>query len=81
MLVAELVNHVGEWPGPAEVRGLLCTRYDAADRIDAYCNLPGYRAADCEARSLTEHEQHKAQERSSGSVGYLSGQGMIRLLQ
>lgn len=68
-LVAELVNHVGEWPGPAEVRGLLCTRYDAADGIDAYCNLPGYRAEDGERRSLDEHEAHKTQERIDGFVG------------
>jgi hypothetical protein len=62
-LVAELVNHIGEWPGPAEVRGLLCTRYSAADGIDQWCNLPGYRAADYEARYLEQHEQCKAQER------------------
>ena len=67
-LVGELVNHVGEWPGPAEVRGLLCTRYDAADGIDGWCNLPGYRAEDYESRHLAEHDQRKTQERIGGSV-------------
>lgn len=51
-LVAECVNHVERWPGPAELRGLLCTRFDAADGVDAYCNLPGYTAAEMEARHI-----------------------------
>ena len=36
-LVAELVNQVNKWPGPAEVRGLLCTRFDPADGVDRWC--------------------------------------------
>jgi hypothetical protein len=67
-LVAELVNHVGYWPGPADVRGLLCNRYDPADRIEAWCSIPGYRAEDHEARHVAEHEQRKAQERADGWV-------------
>lgn len=59
-LVDECVNHVGKWPGPAELRGLLCTRYDAADDIDAYCNLPGYTPAEMEARHIEQHEALKA---------------------
>lgn len=59
-LVAECVNHVPQWPGPAELRGLLCTRFDAADGIDAYCNLPGYTAAEMESRHIEKHEQLKA---------------------
>lgn len=59
-LVAECVNRVGRWPGPAELRGLLCTRFDAADGIDGYCNLPGYTAAEMEARHIERHEQLKA---------------------
>ena len=50
-LVSELVNHVGEWPGPAQVRGLFCSRYRPADGIEADCSLPGYTAADGEAIS------------------------------
>jgi hypothetical protein len=68
-LVAELVNRIGYWPGSAEVRGLLCTRYNAADGIDQWCSLPGYRAEDCEARYLERHEQRKAQEKAGGYVG------------
>jgi hypothetical protein len=67
-LVAECVNHIGKWPGPAELRGLLCTRYDPADGIDQWCSLPGYSAADAEAKALAEHEQRKIQERVGGCV-------------
>lgn len=56
-LVAECVNHVERWPGPAELRGLLCTRFDAADGIDGFCSLPGYSPAEMEARHLARHEQ------------------------
>jgi len=56
-LVSELVNHVGKWPGPAEVRGLLCTRFDPADGIDQWCSLPGYTAEEAEARHYDQHLQ------------------------
>jgi hypothetical protein len=59
-LITETVNHVGKWPGPAELRGLLCTRYDAADGVDGYCSLPGYSAAEMEAKAIERHEQLKA---------------------
>lgn len=67
-LVDELVNHVGTWPGPKEVRGLLCTRFDAADGIDEYCGLPGYGPAEQEAKYLAQHEQRKIQERVGGYI-------------
>lgn len=59
-LVAEAVNHVTRWPGLAELRGLLCTRYEPADGIDGYTSLPGYSAADMEARYIERHEQLKS---------------------
>jgi hypothetical protein len=49
-LTAEAKNHVNKWPGIAELRGLLCTRYDPADGIDHWCSLPGYTATDAEAK-------------------------------
>ena len=41
-LVAEMVNHVGKWHGPTELRGLLCTRYKPSDDVEETCSLPGY---------------------------------------
>ena len=56
-LIGELVNHVKEWPGIAEVRGLLCTRFDAADGVDTYCSLPGYSQDEYEAKHYEQHRQ------------------------
>lgn len=58
-LVAETVNHVADWPGSAELRGLLCTRFDAADGVEGYTTLPGYTPAEMEARYLEQHERLK----------------------
>jgi hypothetical protein len=58
-LVSEALAHVPIWPGLAELRGLLCTRYDAADGRDAYCTLPGYSPTDQEAKHLEAHENLK----------------------
>ena len=49
-LTDQLVNHVNEWPGPAEVRGILDTRFRPADGIPGWSSLPGYTAAEGEAR-------------------------------
>lgn len=67
-LVNEAVNHVGKWPGPAELRGMLCTRFDPADGVDHWCSLPGYTAADAEAKQIELHEQRKMQEKIGGYV-------------
>jgi hypothetical protein len=56
-LVDELVNHVGKWPGPAEVRGLLCSRFDPADGVDQWCSLPGYTAEEAAAKTYAKHLQ------------------------
>lgn len=59
-LVETAMNRITKWPGLAEIRGLLCTRYDARDGIDAPCNLPGYTAAEMEAQHFEKHGQLKA---------------------
>lgn len=55
-LVDTLLNRVGEWPGPKELRGLLCWKFRPADGIDAVCALPGFTPMDGEALYL-EREQ------------------------
>jgi hypothetical protein len=59
-LVTEATSRLSDWPGPGELRGLLCTRYDAADGIDRYCTLPGYRAEDYEQQHYERHKQFLA---------------------
>jgi hypothetical protein len=68
-LVSEMVNHVGTWPGPAEVRGLFCSRYKPADGIEADCSLPGYSPADGEVKS------------QRGAVGVLPQGEAVKLLE
>jgi hypothetical protein len=51
-----------QWPGMSELRGLLCTRYNAADGIDEpNCSIPGFTAEEAEAKFLAAHESVKAQ--------------------
>ena len=58
-LVSELVNKIGEWPGAAELRGLLSTRYMPADGMRTDCGIPGYRPEDYERQELDRHETRK----------------------
>jgi hypothetical protein len=56
-LVRQVVNYAAKWPGLAEVRGILCQRYDPADGIDGYSTIPGYRADDAEMRYILRERQ------------------------
>lgn len=58
-LVSTLVNRIGRWPGPAEVRGLLCWKFPPADGINVQCSLPGFTPEDGERLSLQHHEEAK----------------------
>lgn len=59
-VVAEAVSRAPKWPGPTELRGLLCTRYDAADGKDQpFCSIPGFTPSEMEAKYLAKHEERK----------------------
>lgn len=58
-LVSQMVNHVGKWHGPMELRGVLCTRFRPVDGVEADSSLSGYSPADGEMRALEAHEQLK----------------------
>jgi hypothetical protein len=58
-LVSTYVNRIGKWHGPAELRGVLATRYRPSDGIEAYSSLPGFTPADSEAAWAEQHEQLK----------------------
>jgi hypothetical protein len=60
-LVRTLVDRVRKWPGAYEVRALLCTKYDAADGVDApFCSIVGFRPEDYEAQYYERHQAIKA---------------------
>lgn len=50
-LVSACVDNLSEWPGPSNLRGLLCTHFKPADGIERDCGIPGWRPADLEAKA------------------------------
>lgn len=58
-LVSTMIDRVGEWKGPKEMRGLFCTRYRPADGIEAECSIAGFTAADGEQRSIVAAAEEK----------------------
>jgi hypothetical protein len=54
-----------KWPSPSDLRGLLCSRYDAADGIDEpVCTIPGLTPEEQEAKYIERLGDYK----SSGSI-------------
>jgi hypothetical protein len=47
-LIDTAVARMREWKGPAELRGLYCTRFSPRDGIEEYCTIPGFTAAESE---------------------------------
>jgi hypothetical protein len=66
-LVRTMVDKVGVWKGPMELRGVLCTRWKPADGIEAESTLIGFRGDDSEDAYLEEHAQRK--------VGWIATEG------
>lgn len=56
-LTDQLLNRIGEWPGPAELRGILCQKFVPLDGIQGYSSLPGFTAEDAEQRYLERQAQ------------------------
>lgn len=59
-LVDTMVNRVGAWNGPMELRGVLCWKYKPADGIEATSSTIGFRPEDGEQQSHERHLQLKA---------------------
>lgn len=61
-VVDTAVARCKQWPGMSELRGLLCSKFDAADGIDEpNCSIPGFTAEENEAKYLASHDSIKAQ--------------------
>lgn len=53
-LISTLVNSVGEWPGPAQLRSLLATEFDPQANLKQpipACTIPGFTPDDMESRA------------------------------
>jgi hypothetical protein len=55
-LTKAMVNRVGVWKGPAELRGVLCTKYRPADGVEMHSVSPGFTPADNERRYIEQHQ-------------------------
>ncbi len=58
-LTTQLLNRVGNWPGPLEVRGIYCSRFPPADRQNAYATIGEFSAEANEGRAIGECAQFK----------------------
>lgn len=57
-LVNTLLNHVGEWPGPAQLRAIYAVRFRPADGVEGpTCTIGGFTPGDCERENLEGHKQ------------------------
>jgi hypothetical protein len=62
-LVDTMVNKVGSWHGPAELRGVLSSRFRPTDGIEADCNsTPGFTPLDMERRYIEQAYELKCIE-------------------
>jgi hypothetical protein len=68
-LVRTMIDRVGEWQGPSEMRGLFCTQFKPADGEESNCTLAGYSPADLEARLIEQHQQLKTGRAALQIVG------------
>ncbi len=53
-LVRTLIDRVGEWPGPREVRGVFCSRFKPADGVEEFSTIGSFSAEANEALSISE---------------------------
>lgn len=58
-LTTQLVNRVGRWPGPREVRGIYCTRFPPADGENAYSEIAEFSPEASEGRVTDESAHYK----------------------
>lgn len=54
-----LINRVGEWVGPAELRGIYTSRFKPADGIEGkgYSSIAGFTPAESETAQLERHRE------------------------
>jgi len=59
-LVRTMIDEVGEWQGPRELRGVFCTRYRPADGIEAWCATGKFSAEAMENRAALESAGYRS---------------------
>lgn len=82
-LDSAMLNQVGEWPGPAEVRAIFCTRFKPADGIEGkngYSAIAGFTPGDIESEKLIEHSQWKKLDEGKPRTNALQPASAVKLL-
>jgi hypothetical protein len=79
-LVQTMIDRVGTWNGPVELRGVYATRYKPADGIEASCAVtPGFTPDEMETRAKAS-ELPQAEARRLHGIGVAAHQIDIKSL-
>ena len=57
-----MIDRVGEWKGPKELRGIFCTRFKPRDGIEELSQTSGFTPEDSEMASIWESAERKRLE-------------------
>lgn len=72
-LIATMVDRVGVWYGPVEMRGVYCQKFTPADGVVEWCvETPNFRALDSEAAHTAPFELEKRRELEAPRTKQLS---------
>ena len=61
-LLRSMIDRVGEWKGPKELRGIFCTRFKPRDGIEELSQTSGFTPEDSEMASIWESAERKRLE-------------------
>lgn len=68
-LVTAMIDEVGEWRGPTELRGVYCSHYRPADGKEANCEHGPFSTAALEQRSIEQADKvRQIEERSAPAI-------------
>lgn len=59
-LIQTMIDKVGRWHGPMELRGVFCTRYKPADGIEASCSVGEFSPEAIESRAALQSAEYRA---------------------
>ena len=59
-LVRTMIDEVGEWQGPMELRGVYCTRFPPADGVEAWSSCGKFSPEAIESRAAIESAKYRA---------------------
>jgi hypothetical protein len=78
-LVRTMIDEVGEWPGPKEVRGIFCSRFKPKDGVEVYATTRLFSAVANGASAIAKSDQHEAQLTADGGSRSLQAPECERL--